>query len=259
MAGATSYAIRRIKSRISRRVLEIGLRQYTPHFKRNAGLNELIRSNILINQVYKDISVLSNIEKSIPIDKGIVTEIGDEGFEYILEFGEDVLEKEIVNVKSVSGPNHMATRFNRPIGNLANNVSKLLPDEMPLQVECDVDIIGRNIFLIRMEEGQFPYSGFLNCNLSSGETFSHIPPRYHEEFSKLCLFCCRAIIYNNLNEELDDGYIEGGFNINKIRESVESYADAEDRYSELLEEWSKYEFLFSSKQNEALIRGQIAG
>lgn len=84
----------------------------------------------------------------------------------------------------------------------------------------------------------------LRCKVASDEEFSFIQGAHVQVFAKLCRLATEAYIYNNLDVDLDEAYLEGGVDIGKIRERVDQYSDSDDEFIELAEgRWKKIQHM----------------
>ena len=74
----------------------------------------------------------------------------------------------------------------------------------------------------------------LTCRLEYDEQFTNMEPSSIGPFVDLMECAIKAYIYNQLVLKIDSLRVEGGYEMNKFREIVESYADQNDKYQELI-------------------------
>ncbi len=185
--------------------------------------------------------------------------------EYVIEFSKEYLEgKEIVNVSDITtrgfysgGPTSGGTNPS----SLLRAAEPMLNDFKSLAESITrLEIVGDNIVIVSIQ-GIMTHIGssYLTCNLSSGENFEHVLPRQRMAFSKLCKIAAQNLIYTRLYTSLDEGYIEGGHNISRIKDIVDKFSDAEERYYEELEKWEKLEKFHDYNLTEDLISLAASG
>lgn len=97
-------------------------------------------------------------------------------------------------------------------------------------------MVGDNTILIK-DAVIVPSTMVLRVNVENDENLSHITPPYFPTFYELVTAAAKAYIFNNLIIEQDNVFILSGGELNRFKEVVEGYADAEEIYSEKLEAW----------------------
>ncbi len=257
--GAVEYALSYILETVDETVLELALREKHRTINNVITLEEKIRTQIIISKVLKDVKVLSGIRKTISLEKCRVKQMTD-SFDYIIEVPNNVLSgRDIVSASSISlsGPSGR----NATSGNSMLDVGNRLLDSYaasPVIEVARLELIGRNIILVSTSGNESNLtSGYLECNLASGNNMSHLHPRSHRDFAKLCRRATESKVYNRLYSKLDEGYIKGGHNISRIKDIVDGFSDAEDQYDELLSEWEKIERLNNRTFNSEFIALQL--
>lgn len=111
---------------------------------------------------------------------------------------------------------------------------------MPIQVVSNalVYLVGDNTVLIK-DSVIIPATMMLRVVVENDENMNHIQPAYYPTFYELVVLAVKAYIYNNLVVEQDNVFIMSGGEMNKFKEIVDSYSDAEELYAEKLEGWYK--------------------
>lgn len=74
----------------------------------------------------------------------------------------------------------------------------------------------------------------LTCRLAYDPSMLNLPPSTLKGFSEMCLYACQAYIYNTLIVKIDKAYIEAGSEIESIKNIIDKYEDAEEKYQEAL-------------------------
>lgn len=83
----------------------------------------------------------------------------------------------------------------------------------------------------------------LRVCVEQDSNLSNIQPPYFQAFHKLALAAVKAHIYNKLIIDQDTAFINSGGEMNKMRDIIDSYSDAEEQYDELLETWFQSQLL----------------
>lgn len=97
---------------------------------------------------------------------------------------------------------------------------------------------GSHIKLTPMEFGIMQsYPFVLKCRLEYDKDFTNLTPDAVLQLSELGVCACKAYIYNKLVVKLDQGAIHSGQEIGRIREIIDSYADQNERYLVIREEF----------------------
>lgn len=99
-------------------------------------------------------------------------------------------------------------------------------------------LVGDNTVLIK-DSVLTPATMVLRVLVENDENFNHIQPAWYPTFYELVATAVKSYIYNNLVIEQDNVFISSGGELNRFKEIVDSYSDAEEIYAEKLEEWYK--------------------
>ncbi|MNY68424.1 hypothetical protein D3C86_2061840 [compost metagenome] len=96
--------------------------------------------------------------------------------------------------------------------------------------------------------------------MSHDPNLSNIPPSFADPFTELVILATKAFIYNRAIIELDEGAIRGGASLGRIREIVDSYADANVMYKEhFRDKWRKAGVMANKDQYRRLLRYTVGG
>lgn len=114
---------------------------------------------------------------------------------------------------------------------------------IPMTSTAYTQIIGENVIMVR-DTIVLPANSFLRCLLSYDDELSHVQIRSYPAFVKLVELAVKAYIYNQSIIEMDMGELFGGHQLGRIKEVIDSYADANIQYEEyLLETWQKVDYM----------------
>nr|DAF08125.1 MAG TPA: Putative virion structural protein [Caudoviricetes sp.] len=110
-----------------------------------------------------------------------------------------------------------------------------------------LELVGENKILV---EG-YP-TGLMNAvicvNVANNWNLENIQPVYYHAVYELILAGIQSYIYNNLRIQLDTGYLYAGHEIPAIKEIVDSYSDASERYKNLLKKYAKIAVLNDTRK-----------
>jgi len=121
----------------------------------------------------------------------------------------------------------------------------------------NLELIGPNTILVH-ETIYSNIGGYLRVKVENDDELRNLNPRYFLHFSKLCILATKGYCYNKLIIGLNEGYVYGGHELNKITEIVESYSDAWEEYREYLNTvWRKLSFMNDDQSHSRFIKAMI--
>lgn len=233
---------------VPRQVLEAAFIHPQPYSRRlPISLDTLIMDKVVRPRVMNDCNLVGGVETTIPLG-GIRPEIFED---YSIVYN---IPKQLTEGRSITTVLHLtygeaparALQMGSPNNSGMLSGAQSVVDgvgEIPVVSTADVRLIGENTVLIRGNL-QLPTNVYLRCILEQDEAFSHIQPRSFPSFFKLVEYAVKAYIYNELGMRIDQSYLSGGVELGRIREVVDSYADANELYQTYMEEvWAKTSLL----------------
>lgn len=125
-------------------------------------------------------------------------------------------------------------------GGVFQAMSQAVNSVSPIQIVSNAMtyIVGYNTILIR-DTVINPATMHLRVNIENDENMNNIGTPYYPRFFKLMLLATKMYIFNKLILEQDSVFIHSGGELNRFRDEVEKYADAEEQYEEFLPHWMK--------------------
>jgi len=97
----------------------------------------------------------------------------------------------------------------------------------------DLELIGPNVILM-FQYVFIPAIGYLRVMVEHDKNLSKIKPPFFKVVGELMLYATQGYIYNELIVKMDKGELYGGHELSRIKDIVESYADAWEKYDEYL-------------------------
>lgn len=119
-------------------------------------------------------------------------------------------------------------------------------------------LVGYNTVLIK-DCVIIPATMHLRVNVEMDENLNQIQPPYYTEFYKLVVLAVKMYIYNRLIIDQDTVFINSGGELNKFRDIVEGFSDAEEQYTESLEEWFRSSLLNDSESSRRHYQMRVGG
>lgn len=125
-------------------------------------------------------------------------------------------------------------------------------------ISCaNVELIEPNTIAVR-DMYRMAYTQMLRCILENDPNLNNLNPRSWQKFGKLCTLACKSYIYNNLVVEVDKAYLAGGQELGSIKDIIDRYEDAEEKYVEMLEtQFKKILFMNDMQSYNRLLKIMI--
>lgn len=242
--NAIRKAISELHFRIPRPILDKVFLPYNAFGRiyTSQNVDELIINNVIKARVLVDCNLIGGSQVVIPLE-GLPYEKPD-NISTAVRIPKDKTEgKSINSVLNVSFVNPLAVSSlqsaNRACGNNSTNaVAQALMqsfDTIPITSTARVQLIGENTILIR-DNIILSSNCFLRCILANDDELNNIPLRAYRHFCNLVEYAVKSYIYNEFIIELDQGVLQGGFQIGAFKNIIEGYSDAEQNYRDYLRE-----------------------
>lgn len=150
-----------------------------------------------------------------------------------------------VNPQSMSDVMNAAQR----VGDAMSNI--------PAVSNATVELIGENTILIR-DQLRITNLYQLRCVLGHDQYLNNIQPRSYHVVCKLVELAVKSFIYNTMIIKIDQAYLQGGQELGRVKEIVDSYADSEQMYQDYLKEvFQAVSFMNNAADHERFIKLQL--
>jgi hypothetical protein len=260
-------ALDEIKRRIPNAVLQaaFGGTQQNGWNRRPISLDERIMATVIRPRVMVDANIAGGTEDYIPFE-GLIGEREDD-FTLVYRIPKSRTQgRSIISALNITftSPNAMsATGTNNSQGGSSLlRMGEALVDAhgtIPVISSARCQIIAENVVMIKCSL-LIPGYCFLRCVLGNDENLSHLQLKSIPAFCELVEYAVKSHIYNTLDVELDMGKLVMGQELGKIREKVDSYAEAETLYQTFLrEKWKKIAFMNDSETYRRHIQRIVGG
>lgn len=264
---------------IPKAILNIAfLSRFANNFHGLGSLHDRIREEIINPRIIVDCNLLHGTEVTIPLAKceKLVWNYYETVYRIPMELtaGRKVISP--LELTAASGAvmasdgamsattagmysNNMAA-FNGMGANVAA-ARQTMNSVMPIQNVSNalLYLLGDNTILIK-DAVIVPATMHLRVILENDSQFNHILPAWYDEFYLLVLYATQSYIYNQIVVEQDSAFIASGGELNRVRDIIESYSDAEEKYREQKDVWYKCALLNdpeSSRQHYQMHTGGL--
>lgn len=245
--NAIEFAIRDIKNKIPSKILEIAFYKqgYNDIFGSMTSIDENIRQRVIRDIVMPYVNTTLGTMHDVPMRHCILYEADAYGG-YVYRIpksetnGRNILS--IVNIATY-GQVGMSLALGSYVSmNRSSQYSSLAAEGIrsasePINMShVNFNYKGNNIVSLPSALGTYPSNAVFRCHLEYDEALSSLSVHVQRVFAKLCLAAAKMHIYNELTVRIDQGYIEGGYEIGTIKEIIDGYSDAAADFDTILEE-----------------------
>ncbi len=224
-------------------------------------LNRVIRSRVLVDcnlvggsEIYvsleglspmlvDNVTVIYHIPKDRTQGRAIVSALAVGYTAYALAYNSSGLG--IVDPKSISD-----------VTNAANSVM-MSHSGVPPMSTANVQLIAENTVMVK-DTARVTNHQTLRCVIADDENMNHLQIRVIPSFCNLVELAVKSYIYNNLTVTMDMAKLEGGQELGRFKEVVDSYADAEEMYRDYLtNKWQAAAFMNDNMTTTRFIKLMI--
>lgn len=254
--NAREYALNDVRRRIPAQILDLAFKdkdKVVPQLrwvKKNKiqSLDSKIVDKVIEDRVNVDCNLKGARQITIPLQGIPFDNVSHTARIYFIPY-EHTEGRRIVSVQSLNYLRYNGTLRNDYMGGVGNQLLSAGRDmykavsTMPIVSSANCEILGDNVILCRDTVRHLSDNMSLTVTLENAEAMSNLKPGAYKHYSKLVELATKAYIYNELSISIDQGVLHAGMNLGKIREIIDSYADAQDQYDEYYaEHWGKVAF-----------------
>lgn len=265
--NAIDHALKTINQQIPKEILQITfLPQINYRTNIPVTIDARIKDLVIYQQVMQDINIIGGTHVTIPLD-GLPIEV-IEGSAFVVRIPKSRTQgRSIVSVLNVT---YGGTAFGDQM--VANGLVNRSPDvlatsqqmlnsiaSIPHISDAQVMLLADNVVMV--QGIGLSISGlYLRCEIENDSNLSNLKRRSYFAFSKLCLLATKSYIYTSNIIPMDIGYYQGGMNMGKLQDIIDSYESAQEEYEEfLLTRWAKISKLNDNENAERLVRLTAGG
>lgn len=130
---------------------------------------------------------------------------------------------------------------------------------IPLVSTAHLKLIGENTVLCTYNT-TLPQQISLECRLENDSDLSQLQPTSYHRFAELVVLAVKTYIYTQLSISMGDAQLQGGMELGRFREVVDSYADSAELYATYLDEvWRVVALLDDQTSKEEVVKQLIGG
>lgn len=238
--GPLNYAVQQMHFRIPRRLLELVFVERTKRWRAAGGnIDEAIRNQVIRPRVLVDCDLHGGTEHWVGLETVPYERTDD--YTSVYRIPKSLTQnRSIIAALNVTFTDALRSNAYGAVGGMDASTqlqaAQAVMDAhgvIPQTSTAQVQLIGENVVMVR-DSMVLPPNVYLRCILANDENLAHLQLRSYPYFVKLCELAVKAFIYNKIVIEVDIGEIQGGQVIGKIKEILDSYADAEQQYEEYM-------------------------
>lgn len=248
MKNVVNMLLRDLYHKIPKEILIEGFRDLNS--KTNKTLDALIRENIIIDIVLANCNLFAGQIKSIILYERYGKRVEDPMLYMTMNTNFGVYQippearenRPITSVLDISYPTTLALHGTFPNmvasgRSVANRVDEALMSftqnpvyntPTPLLIDGDAGIIQLS------PPASLHVDWILSCMLAYDKEFNNISLNMIPALKMMVEYATKAFIYNELFIRMNQGYLQGGLQLEAIRSTIESYADANEKFEEAL-------------------------
>jgi hypothetical protein len=211
-------------------------------------LDALVKEKIIIDHVLQRCNLYTGKTKKILIKYSYLKHAVDDALRYNLGSANTIYvippeareNRAITVVLDLANVNSMAFGDIRTGGmfmsrTVENRASELLSSftRKPVCLAPTPILINGEAGIIRVHPPMALHNDWvLSCMLAYDKDFTNMSTNMIQPLQKLVLYATQAYIYNKLIVRMNQGYLQGGLQLDAIREIVVSYAEANEKFEE---------------------------
>lgn len=264
MAGAVQYIVKYIKTRIPKKVLELGFCKRDMVADLYTSLDDKIIKNVINDILKVDLNLNGGVYITIPLSRCLIDRVRGTN-NYVV-----TVPKALTEGRSIISPLNLSVVSVLTTGNFfwssSNSPESVrLADKMfkgvsstPYLTTARLQLIGDNVIAC-FEPSYFLPQTILRCEIENNENLDNVRPQFYKFLGEIGLECCKMFLYNNNIIELNLGYISGGYEISSVKEEIENYKESFEKYDELLKKWRKLSVMNDRERLAKLITYSVGG
>lgn len=248
MKNTINQLIRNLYYKIPPEILNEGFRRLRNETNRT--LDALIKEYIIIDIVLMNCNLYAGKTKKIVLNERYGKSINDTTFQAAMSgnFGAYQIPPEarenraITAVLDIAYPTTMALfgSFPNEVAggrSVANGIDEALASftHGPTYITPSVMLIDGDAGIIQLAPpAALHIDWILSCMLAYDKEFTNISPNMLTSLKNMTEWATKGFIYNNLYIQINQGYLQGGLQLEAIKSTIESYQDANEKFDQAL-------------------------
>ncbi len=263
--GAIQKAIQEVRFSIPVEILnEVFLQKEFGRTPLPVSLDTMIREKVVGARVMVDCNLLGGTQVELPLNAVIPEQIAP--YKIIYRIPKTLTQNRSIS-KVLSITIGQSTMFNTSYMGV-EGYSQILEaaqgmvaaqQGIPIVSTAYIRLIAENTVLVS-DYLSLPRAAYLRCFLEYDNEFSELPAMSYPVFCELVELAVKAYIYTNAVIKTGMGQLVGGMELGRYREIVDSYADANQQYKDMIRErWTKVLLLSDPRSKERSLRSIMGG
>lgn len=257
---ALNTALNKIQNEIPEAILELVFTssKFLGH-EDHRSLEEIIKNDVIRSKVMLDCNMVGGQEAVVDFHGLTPRDVRDG---YLLRIpaekrqGRDIMSV-LELLSHVDEGNNNLNRLpgSRPQyeGSLINKANNMLEENTSQPVTASNNVWPTETNVIFIKSGCYMPSMGILVTLANDDNLANINIRNHLDFANLCLVACQGMIYNKLRLKINETSLYSGSSSGAIREVVDSYSDAHQRYDDLMLDWRKISIMNDPNSRATMI------
>ena len=263
--GAIQKAIQEVKFAIPEEILnEIFLKREFGRTPLPVSLDTMIREKVIDPRVMVDCNLLGGTQVELPLSG--VEPMQVDTYKTIYRIPMSLTQNRIISrVVSLTisqsimmNSSYMGVEGYSQILEAAKGMMNAQAG-IPIVSTAYIRLIAENTVLVS-DYMSLPRTAFLRCYLENDSEYSQLNPQTYPHFCQLVELAVKAYIYNKGRMRVGMGQLVGGMELGVFRETIDSYADANELYKTYIKEvWTKVMLMDDPRSKERMLRMLIGG
>lgn len=229
-------------------------------------LDEKIRELVIEGRVAIDVNLVGGTEVLLPMRQAEREYV--DSWNIIYRFPPEVLGNrkistvhELIYGLTQGLAGSTTTGFDSRSSGLLKDVRNIIraTNGVALMGTAYVQLLNHNTILVN-DSNQVMGDAAVRCTVSHEPNFNDIKQPYYRDFAEMVVLAVKAHVYNTLVIDLDEGLIRSGATLGRVREIIDSYADANTMYNEFVDvKWAKLAIIQDVDKYRKIIKLNLGG
>lgn len=239
MNNPVSYAIEKIKWKIPGEILDkVFIPRGRHRYMESKSIDAIIRDKVIESRVMVECDLVGSKQIPLPIHSSWVQQLSTA--ELIIRVPKSATQGRAITraisltygtVGMISSSNYNSNYEDSVV---MSGIRDVLNTALPTPVISSpiIEPLGENMFLVQdMVISSMPL--YMNCFLEADSNFNHLSKPTWRLFGDLCVLACKSYIWTNSMIMMDSAERDGGSELGRWAEIVDSYSDADEQYEDM--------------------------
>lgn len=262
MSNCLHYCLNYVKRYIPVEILDLGFKKDKIFQTQGVTLDDKMFKSVYLHILKRDLDLVTGVPIQVRVsDCQIVKDSIAQNFlitvpKSLTDYRSIVSVRTLIPYMNLGNIGTVHSMHNSPLMFYGQKVMNAA-DTTTIISTSRLEIIGDNKVLVQ-DPSVYPGTGVLECEIEHGPNLETILPKFYPMVAELFLNATKIFIRTNVIIDLNEGHIIGGHDISNIKDEIERYEEAKERYQELLMDWKTLGVFNSTKNKMDLIRLQVS-